>query len=307
LIKLLPLIVFLFFASGFLYAQDEPDSVIIIKGSRTVPVMQHDDPNNIIIIDGVVDSDPSGAEYGEPIIGHPNLTIPADSLKKDKDTVKEDAMDEKGVNINIRGNRSNENIIIVDGVSTNNPITSFDTWNISNSFGFAPKESKPVFYVTISTSNDNHWFYGLKGGVYSYEKDLDEAVNEFLQTLGPLQAGTYTISGDFATTRSLTYIGALYGSYRLSYYFLVDASFGFQYYKDDTYRGTVSFGIPTSGTPPPHGTITPDMPFYVTHSKDIVKAYYCLGMNYKIGDFTYLGIFADNIYSVGVNLLIDFK
>ena len=204
-------------------------------------------------------------------------------------------------------NSDSNKIIIVDGVVTTNPIMTFDVWNISNSIGFAPDKSKPVFYVTLSTSHDNHWFYGLKGGVYTYEKDLDEAVNEFLQTLGPLQAGTYTVIGEFATTKSLTYIGALYSSFRLNYYLLLDASFGFQYYKDNTYQGTLNFSIPTNGTPPPQGTITPDMPFYITNSKDIVKAYYSLGANYKIADFTHLGVFADNIYSFGVNISISFK
>lgn len=41
--------------------------------------------------------------------------------------------DERGDNINIRGGRSNENLVIVDGIATNNPITGSSTAFVPNS------------------------------------------------------------------------------------------------------------------------------------------------------------------------------
>jgi hypothetical protein len=218
---------------------------------------------------------------------------------------------------------SDSSIIIIDGVVTygrnfeveygtmhtckfSNISSTKNDWYITNSIGYAPEESKPVFYVTLQTTHDNKIFYGLRGGVYIHHKDLDEAVNEFLQSLGPLNAGQYSVMGNFATTRTPTYIGALSGGYNLNYYFTIDASFGFKYYRDDTYYGEINFSVPANGTPLPEGSVTPGMPFYIVESKDIVKAYYSLGMNYRVGNLTRIGVFADNIYSFGANFSIEF-
>jgi hypothetical protein len=196
--------------------------------------------------------------------------------------------------------------IIIDGMIIPKPVNKLYDWYIFHSIGVALEESKPVFLVTLSTTSDYRVYYGLKGGVYNHQKDLDKAVNEFLQSLGPFNAGAYEISGNFATTRTPTFVGALYGSYNLNHKFFLNGSFGFQYYTEETYFGELSFEIATSGSPPPNVTITPDASFYISNIKDVIKAYYSLGVDYNTGEYK-LGIYGDNLFSFGINIGIGFN
>lgn len=294
---------------------------------------------NRIIIDGVVTTNPIndssksvvpnnlleeievftggfGAEYGTIYCRFP-YAPKKDSIFTKKDSVKEDSMDEKGVNIRIKGNRSDENKIIIDGVISNDNFEAeygnaslrgpmYYSWYISHSIGFAPEESEPVFYVSVSKKITNVLHLGLKGGVYTFEADLDRAVNDTIQSYAPYPSqGTFVLIADYVT-QGPTYVGALYALYDLSKNISITGSGGIRIYSEDRWNGQIAFSISSNNNTPPEVTIFPFMNFRKISTESILKPYFSLGANYRTGKFE-IGFFADNILSFGVNLGMGFN
>lgn len=239
------------------------------------------------------------------------LLVSTTLLAQDDSTATEDSLENnnEGNIHSIWKKKYGQELIIIDGVTTTNTNSSLRgnaiDWYISHSIGYSPDESKPVFLISLTTTNNYSIHYGLKGGVYNYSVNLNEAVNGFLQSLGPLNAGFYTVQGLFAVTRSPTYIGALTGSYDYNRRFFLNAAFGFKYYSEDTYMGEISFDVVQNGSSAPQVNVTPLAPFQIYQTKDVIRAYYSLGVDYHIGGYRF-GLYCDNIYSFGFNIGVGF-
>lgn len=232
------------------------------------------------------------------------------------------------------------NRIIIDGVVTTNPINDssksvvpnnlleeievftggfgaeygsaslrgpiYYSWYITHSIGFAPEESEPVFYVAVSKKITNALYLGLKGGIYTFEADLDRAVNDTIQSYAPYPSqGTFVLIADYVT-RGPSYIGAMYASYELSKNISITGSGGIRIYSEDRWNGQIAFSISSNNNTPPEVTIFPFMNFRKISTESILKPYFSLGVNYRTGKFE-IGLFADNILSFGVNLGMGFN
>lgn len=107
--------------------------------------------------------------------------------------------DEKGANLNIRGSRSSENLIIVDGVSTTNPIDGSSTAYVSNSQlkeisvltgGFGAEYGNALAGVINVTTKSGSSTYSGSAEVISdiFSKDLfsitSQGYNLYSVTLG---------------------------------------------------------------------------------------------------------------------------
>jgi len=226
-----------------------------------------------------------GAEYGTIYCRLP-FTPKKDSVKENIHT--------------LRRMNHNQELYIVDGLAI--PYS----WYITHSIGFSPEESEPVFYVAVSKKITNSLYLGLKGGVYTFEADLDRAVNDTIQSHAPYPSpGTFTLTTDYIT-QGPSYIGAIYSTYELSKSFSVNGSAGIRFYSEKRWDGEVSFSIPSSNYTPPEFTVTPNMNLRILNRESIIKPYFSLGANYRTGKFE-IGVFADNILSFGINLGMGFN
>lgn len=220
-----------------------------------------------------------------------------------KDSIKSD---NEGNIHSIWKKKYGEDPIIIDGVVTTNPNNSFN-WNISHSIGFAPEESQPTFFVSVSTLISKDLSLGLRGGLYTFQSPLDSAVNDTIRARGPYNAGNYTFTGDYIT-QGPSYIGALYGAYQIGKNISINGSAGIRMYSEDTWNGKVSFGISSNNSYPPRGTIylSSNNNFTIQNSESVMKPYFSLGADYKFGSFL-IGIYGDNIISIGANIGIGFN
>lgn len=243
------------------------------------------------VIDGVItNGNTFGAEYGTVMTRcNPNVTFKDSTEGSSKDNYH-----------NLRKMNDTQKLYIVDGL-----VMPY-SWYITHSIGFAPEESEPVFYVAVSKKVTKSLFLGLKGGVYTFEADLDRAVNDTIQTHAPYPSpGTFTLTTDYIT-QGLSYIGAIHSTYELSKSFSVNGSAGIRLYSEKRWDGEVSFSIPSSNYTPPELNVTPSMNLRMLSSESIIKPYFSLGANYRTEKFEF-GVFADNILSFGINLGMGFN
>ncbi|MDD5362048.1 MAG: hypothetical protein PHN88_07940 [Ignavibacteria bacterium] len=180
-------------------------------------------------------------------------------------------------------------------------------FQLSNSAGFGFKESRPAFYVGVSTEISKDFFLGIKGGIYGYDENrLDRIYDEINKVYSGLSAGTYIFGFSGFPVQHSTYVAALYGTYNLSNKLSLDASFGVKYYRDFRYYNfDVFFSKPSGSTVLNKSDLTIDDTYMSLLKKDILRPYYSLGVNYRIKSYS-IGIFADNIISLGLNLGKEF-
>jgi hypothetical protein len=180
-------------------------------------------------------------------------------------------------------------------------------FQFSNSAGFGFKESKPVFYIGLSTEISKDLFLGIKGGIYGYEENqLDRIYDEISKEYSGLSVGTYIFGFSGLPVQHPTYIAALYGTYNLVEKLSVDFSLGVKYYRDFRYYNfNVLFAKPSGSSVLNKSDLTIDNTNMSLLKKDILRPYYALGVNYRIKSYS-IGIFADNIVSLGFNLGKEF-
>lgn len=183
---------------------------------------------------------------------------------------------------------------------------SRNKYSFSVSSGYAFEEKKPVVYFNLNYHPIKDFFVGLKAGCYAYDESVDEVVTRLVADMfSSLQPGTYIFFPHFKKQTS-TYITALNSGYRVNDKFTVNFSLGVKYYRDFFYEADfVKFTKSYQGQVPPNVTITPDSYVYMEKKKDILKGYISAGLDYKIKSYSF-GIFADNIFSAGINIGKEF-
>lgn len=176
----------------------------------------------------------------------------------------------------------------------------------SNSVGYDFSKSAPTFFINLSTEIDEGVFAGLRAGIYAFDKDLDEAaydiVNPIYQSMPPNSSGY----GVFPIPKQApSYIAAFQGSYTFIKNTSVNFSFGARFYQDKIYETSISFYKPPNSNSLPLIKINLFSGANLISTKDIIKAYYSLGVDFSLNSFR-LGVFADNIFSFGINIGKEF-
>lgn len=134
--------------------------------------------------------------------------------------------DEKGQNINIRGGRTGETQIIIDGIVTNNPLDRGSTANVSNSAlqelsvltgGFSAEYGNVlsgVINVTTKSAQSNY--------TGSVEIVSDVIAGDYINTKSQgYNIYSVTLGGPVIPTKNLKKVWSLYGSFERDFY-LVD-------------------------------------------------------------------------------------
>ena len=186
--------------------------------------------------------------------------------------------------------------------------SSSNNFNISNYAGFAPSESKATFYIGANWKINSILGIGLKGGIYNYNISLNEGLNTAFAPLyyaSVSNPGFYETRNFPFTNQNYTYVGALTGKYFFKNNLSFEFSAGMKYYLQKIYTANIDWSVPTPDAPIPELEIYPYSPVYFNSQKEIIKAYYSLGCNYKINNFN-LGVFGDNVYSFGMIAGVSF-
>ena len=181
-------------------------------------------------------------------------------------------------------------------------------FNITNYLGIAPSESEVTFYVGATAKLSKSIAVGLKGGVYNYGIDINEGLTAAYDPVyyeTNANVGIYNVADLPFNVQNLTYIGALTGEYFYKNNLSFEFSAGIKYYLQKTYLANIEWAVPYPNAPPPKIKVTPDYDIKLNESKEIIKAYYFIGVNYTINYFN-IGVFGDNVYSVGVNAGVSF-
>jgi len=171
-------------------------------------------------------------------------------------------------------------------------------YEISNSTGFSFGETKPVFYINFLKNVNEKFSFGLRMGVYAYKEKLESVIyDEYFPQYKGLNSGQYIGVLNNLQVNGLTYVISFTGKYKISTVFSFGLSAGVKNYIATGYNTTFSFM-----------KINNNYPFIVTienasetgDDKNITRAYYSLNLDYTINRFT-VGIYGDNIYSMGLN------
>ena len=175
----------------------------------------------------------------------------------------------------------------------------------SNSAGYDFSKSAPTFYINLSTEIDEGVYVGLRGGIFAYDENIDDIayniINPIYQSLPPgFGYGTFPI-----LKQAPSYITAFHGVYTFTDRFSANFSFGARFYQDKNYEASISFSKPTSNSILPPIKLSLNSGVNLISTKDIIKAYYSLGVDYHYYSFR-LGVFADNIFSFGINIGKEF-
>jgi hypothetical protein len=180
-------------------------------------------------------------------------------------------------------------------------------YNITHSIGAGFKEHELTFYLSVSRLVSKDFSFGLKGGIYDYsENTVDKIIDTFIAPMySQLNPGHYTIQIDKMTVQGNTYIGSFYCGYRGLSDIIISAGVGFKYYMQSNYSLSLEFdkAKANSPAPKPSDLYTDELEPYEVNR--FFKPYFSLGFDYALGLIN-LGVYADNIYSAGINIGVSF-
>ena len=184
--------------------------------------------------------------------------------------------------------------------------TNSKCFNISNSIGYSFSKSKPTFYVSFSKMINNKMGIGVKVGVLNYSEKIKDEVFSIISADYPnLESGFYTINFGAVPVSELTYISSMQGTYLVEENISANFNIGIKMFTSNKYSTMAFFSKPSNNSPP----ITEDEISLnyssIVDSKNVIRMYYSAGLDYHFGQFN-LGVFGDNIYSVGVNAGVSF-
>jgi len=175
---------------------------------------------------------------------------------------------------------------------------------ITNSFGYNTDHSKPVFYISINRYVKQNFYLGLKAGVLNY---FTKAIDELKYALMPYYynkpAGQYEINGLPFETTGLSYVLSLQPTYFLNKNISVNIGAGIRTYSNTAYSTFITFSKSSQNQP----LVLYNLGYVDknTASRNIIKAYYSVGIDYHI-DRLILGVYGDNLFSFGINTGIKF-
>src|SRR4030095_2106157 len=149
---------------------------------------------------------------------------------------------------------------------------------------------------------------GIKGGIYNFsENTAGKIIDTFIAPIYPsLNVGRYQISIEKMTVQGTTYAGAIGGVYKIpSANILLRADIGIKLYKENNYSLTVQFDKPTQNqsVPKRKEVYLGDLKPYEVNT--VIKPYFSAGIDYTLGLINF-GVYADNIYSAGLNIGVSF-
>ena len=178
------------------------------------------------------------------------------------------------------------------------------SFGISSGYGF--EEKKPVVYFNLNYYPVKEFYVGIKAGCYTYNESIDEAASRVIANYFPqLPVGTFEAYLRFKK-QNPTYVAALNGGYILNDRIKLNLSLGVKYYSDCFYSASyIRYTKSYMGQNPPEIKITHANDPHMLYKKDILHGYISAGLDYKINSYS-IGIFADNIFSAGINLGKEF-
>jgi hypothetical protein len=196
-------------------------------------------------------------------------------------------------------------IMLTAGILLSQPNQNKYSFSISSGYGFS--EKKPVVYFNLNYFPSKEFYAGIRAGCYTYSESIDEAatrvIGDFFKEEMP---GNYSVYPYFAK-QNPTYVAALNGGYKAGSRLTLNFSLGVRYYQDYYFTASnIMFKKSYMGQPPPEIKLTKrDNDPNLWRKKDILRGYISAGLDYNINSFL-IGIYADNIFSAGINLGKEF-
>jgi len=183
----------------------------------------------------------------------------------------------------------------------------YPRYNITQSIGAGFKEHELAFYLSVSRSVNKNFYLGIKGGVYNFsENTVNKIIDTFITPIYPqLNIGRYEIYINNLTIQGTTYVGSFYAGFSGYKNYLLYASVGIKIHKESDYSLRVLFDKYTQNEPVPKPEYLYFNDLKPTETRTVIKPYFSIGADYCLG-FINLGIYADNIYSAGLNIGVSF-
>lgn len=182
-----------------------------------------------------------------------------------------------------------------------NPAEDFHSYIFSNSIGLNFEKSKPTLYLNILRRLNDKFFIGIRGGIYNSKENIDSMIYKLFDTKYIINnPGFYETRVSNFPIKSSVWVLGIQSLYMIT----------------KNFSGTFTLGI--KNTPVKHYKEVrafienPDHSisfFYslgdIYEKKNIAKLYYSAGFDYYYKSFQ-IGVFADNIFSAGINAGITF-
>lgn len=170
----------------------------------------------------------------------------------------------------------------------------------SNSIGKNFKKSNPTYYLSILKKFKANFFLGLRAGLDNHKIDPGSYLYSLFVTNEIINnAGYYHIRGQNLSVEGTPYILALQTEFQITGKWSVNLSAGIKDTPLKKYE-EVEATIVNTGT---SLTYSYSLGNYSKENK--IKTYYSGGIDYNFGKFR-LGVFADNIFSAGINTGVSF-
>lgn len=168
------------------------------------------------------------------------------------------------------------------------------------------EKKKPVVVINFGADLIKKFTFGIKVGARVYEDDLNELLyNEILKIYPDLRQGIYRRDVEL-NKQTTNYITALYSTYKINNSLGITGSMGVRLYQDKKYSIKDFYFYKTGMTDPLQiNKILYTNEPTLLNKKNILKGYFSIGINYNYKSYL-LGITADNIYSIGINLGKEF-
>jgi len=139
-----------------------------------------------------------------------------------------------------------------------------------------------------------------------YEDDLNDLLFKQINEIYPLLYQGFYTRDAILTKQTPAYITALYSAYSFIENFEFNAAVGVKFYKNQTFSiNDYHFSKPYMNSIPDLDKINFTNEPKMLNSKNIIKGYFSIGINYNLKSFL-VGFNADNLYSIGLNFGKEF-
>jgi len=182
-----------------------------------------------------------------------------------------------------------------------NPPEDFHNYIFSNSVGLNFEKSKPTLYLNILSRLNDKFFIGIRGGIYNSKENIDSIMYKlFVKEHMIINPGFYEARASNVPVEGNVWVLGIQSLYKIT----------------KNVSGTFTLGV--KNTPVKYYKEVrafienPDHSISFSYSlgdsyekKNIAKLYYSAGFDYYFKSFQ-IGVFADNIFSAGINTGITF-
>lgn len=177
----------------------------------------------------------------------------------------------------------------------------FHNYIFSNSAGLNFDRSRPTLYLNVFRHIKKNFFIGIRAGIYNGKENIDSVMYKmFVKESIINNPGFYEVRASNIPVEGNVWILGIQSLYNVTKKISGTVTLGMKNTRVKSYK-QVTAQIENSGQSISFNYSLGDS----YEKKNIAKLYYSAGFDYYFGSFQ-LGVFADNIFSAGINAGITF-